>query len=57
MYIYVYIGAQSIFTAGFDLLRYLDIIQTYKVNKCSVVPPMCIALAKHPIIDKYGMSQ
>lgn len=49
-------GAQSIFMPAFDLVKFLDIIQNQKVDRAHVVPPICVGLAKHPIIDKYDLS-
>lgn len=41
---------------SFDLVKYLEIIQEHKVTRSHIVPPICLALAKHPIIDKYDLS-
>ena len=30
--------------------------KTYKVTRAHLVPPIILALAKHPIIDKYDLS-
>lgn len=51
-----YLGAQLVFMPAFDLPKYLEIIQKYKVTRAFVVPPIVLALAKHPIVDSYDLS-
>ena len=52
----LYAGAKTIFMSQFDLKRYLEIIQEHKVTRGHVVPPIVLALAKHPIVDAYDLS-
>ncbi|XP_055633649.1 luciferin 4-monooxygenase-like [Toxorhynchites rutilus septentrionalis] len=40
----------------FDVHLFLDSIQKYKVNIMTVVPPLMVFLAKHPIVDNYDLS-
>eukprot|EP01128_Nolandella_sp_AFSM9_P002067 TRINITY_DN1245_c0_g1_i1.p1 TRINITY_DN1245_c0_g1~~TRINITY_DN1245_c0_g1_i1.p1 ORF type:complete len:685 (+),score=224.45 TRINITY_DN1245_c0_g1_i1:23-2056(+) len=40
----------------FDLPTYLKLVQEHKVTHLHVVPPIALALAKHPVIDKFDMS-
>lgn len=40
----------------FDVHMFLTSIQKYKVNLMTVVPPLMVFLAKHPIIDNYDLS-
>ena len=40
----------------FDLVKFLTYIQTYKITMVHLVPPIVVALAKHPIIDKFDLS-
>ena len=42
--------------ARFDLDTYLQCLQDYRVEHASVVPPIAIALAKHPAVAKYDLS-
>lgn len=56
MFLPLYVGAQSVFMPSFDLIKYLEIIQKYKITRSHIVPPICLALAKHPIVDKYDLS-
>jgi acyl-CoA synthetase (AMP-forming)/AMP-acid ligase II len=41
----------------FDLEQYLELIQRYGVTYLHLVPPIVIALSKHPIVDKYDLSR
>jgi acyl-CoA synthetase (AMP-forming)/AMP-acid ligase II len=40
----------------FDLEQYLELIQRHKVTFLHLVPPVALALAKHPVVDKYDLS-
>lgn len=40
----------------FDLLQLCQSIQSSKITVAYVVPPVVLALAKHPIVDKYDLS-
>jgi acyl-CoA synthetase (AMP-forming)/AMP-acid ligase II len=51
-----YVGAKLIFMPQFDLVKYLELIQTHKVTRGFVVPPIVLALAKHPVVDQYDLS-
>lgn len=52
----LYAGGKLIFMSSFDLQRYLELIQTHKVTRGHVVPPIVLALAKHPLVEKYDLS-
>eukprot|EP01114_Cavostelium_apophysatum_P019142 TRINITY_DN6081_c0_g1_i1.p1 TRINITY_DN6081_c0_g1~~TRINITY_DN6081_c0_g1_i1.p1 ORF type:complete len:538 (+),score=64.11 TRINITY_DN6081_c0_g1_i1:35-1648(+) len=49
-------GAKIVVMSKFDLLQYLQLIQKHKPTMAHVVPPIVLALAKHPIIDKFDLS-
>lgn len=49
-------GCTVISMPRFDLADALDLIQTHKITHFFAVPPMILALAKHPIIDNYDLS-
>jgi acyl-CoA synthetase (AMP-forming)/AMP-acid ligase II len=51
-----YMGAQMVFMPAFDLKHYLTLVQQYKVTRGFVVPPIVLALAKHPMVDEYDLS-
>jgi 4-coumarate--CoA ligase len=40
----------------FDLEQFLELIQEHEVTRGYVVPPIVLALAKHPIVDNYDLS-
>ena len=40
----------------FDLELFLKISQDYKARRMWIVPPIALALAKHPMIDQYDLS-
>jgi acyl-CoA synthetase (AMP-forming)/AMP-acid ligase II len=40
----------------FDLEQFLEIVQKYRINHAALVPPIILALAKHPLIDQYDLS-
>jgi len=40
----------------FDLAQYLEMIQKHKATLLHVVPPVILALAKHPLVSKYDLS-
>jgi acyl-CoA synthetase (AMP-forming)/AMP-acid ligase II len=56
MMVVAHVGARNVFLPQFDLQLYLKCIQEYQVQRSYVVPPILLALAKHPIVDKYQLS-
>ena len=50
-------GATIVSMTRFDLEQYLELVQRYRVSYLHLVPPVVIALAKHPIVDKYDLSR
>jgi acyl-CoA synthetase (AMP-forming)/AMP-acid ligase II len=40
----------------FDLEQFLQLIETHRVTRINVVPPILLALAKHPLVDQYDLS-
>ena len=49
-------GCTVISMPRFDLVEALTLIQTHKITHFFAVPPMILALAKHPIIDNFDLS-
>jgi 4-coumarate--CoA ligase len=49
-------GGTAVTMPRFDLEEFLRIIAEHKVTRAYVVPPIVLALAKHPLVDKYDMS-
>ncbi len=40
----------------FDLVQFLESIQTFGCTYLYIAPPIAVALAKHPIVDQYDIS-
>jgi acyl-CoA synthetase (AMP-forming)/AMP-acid ligase II len=40
----------------FDLEEFLRLVQQHKLTHLYLVPPIVLALAKHPVVDKYDLS-
>ena len=49
-------GGALVTMPRFDLPMFLQISQDYKARRMWVVPPVAIALAKHPLVDDYDLS-
>eukprot|EP01037_Dinobryon_pediforme_P033316 gene33316-38701_t len=49
-------GCKLVIMPAFDLQRFLELIQQYKVTRSFIVPPIITALVKHPLVDKYDLS-
>lgn len=50
------VGATVVTMPRFDLGQYLSLVQTYGVTILHLVPPVVLALTKHPIVDQYDFS-
>lgn len=48
--------ARLVMMGSFDLEEFLANIATYKVTIAYIAPPVAVALAKHPLVNKYNMS-
>jgi acyl-CoA synthetase (AMP-forming)/AMP-acid ligase II len=49
-------GGTIVALPRFDLEQFLACVQNYRIKYASLVPPIMLALAKHPLIDKYDLS-
>ncbi len=49
-------GATIVTLPRFDLEQFLALIQTHRITYANVVPPIVLALAKHPLVDNYDLS-
>ena len=49
-------GGAVVTLPRFDLPMFLQICQDYKSRRMWVVPPVALALAKHPLVDDYDLS-
>lgn len=52
----LYKGATIVTLPRFDLEQFLQTMQDYKISRGYLVPPIVLALAKHPLVDKYDLS-
>jgi acyl-CoA synthetase (AMP-forming)/AMP-acid ligase II len=52
----LHLGATVVTMPRFDLEQCLEVIQKYGVTFANVVPPLVLAFAKSPLIDKYDLS-
>lgn len=50
------VGGTVVTMPQFDLEGFLKIMQNYKVTRACLVPPIILALAKHPMVDQYDLS-
>jgi acyl-CoA synthetase (AMP-forming)/AMP-acid ligase II len=49
-------GATVVTLPRFDLEQFLEALQRYAVTRAALVPPIILALAKHPLVDRYDLS-
>ena len=49
-------GATVVTMPRFDLVEFLEAIQRYEATCLYLVPPIVLALAKHPVVDGYDLS-
>jgi acyl-CoA synthetase (AMP-forming)/AMP-acid ligase II len=49
-------GATVVTMPRFDLAEFLRTLQDYRITRAWVVPPIVLALAKHPLVDQYDLS-
>jgi acyl-CoA synthetase (AMP-forming)/AMP-acid ligase II len=53
----LHVGATVVTMPRFDLEQCLQILEQYRVTFANVVPPMVLAFAKSPLVDKYDLSR
>jgi acyl-CoA synthetase (AMP-forming)/AMP-acid ligase II len=49
-------GATVVTMPRFDLKDFLETVQRHQVTRAYIVPPIALALAKHPLVDEYDLS-
>jgi len=49
-------GATIVTLPKFDLEQFLGTLQEHRITYANVVPPIVLALAKHPVVDKFDLS-
>jgi acyl-CoA synthetase (AMP-forming)/AMP-acid ligase II len=53
---YLWAGSTLVTLPRFDLETSLRLIAQHRMEKLMVVPPLVLALAKHPMVDQYDLS-
>ncbi|KAH9915887.1 amp dependent CoA ligase [Fomitopsis serialis] len=56
MHFEAFYGQTVVVTPKFDFLAFLNSIQRHRINFLTVVPPMIVALCKHPAVKKFDLS-
>jgi len=49
-------GATVVTLPRFDLEQFLRVHQDYRITRSYVAPPIVLALAKHPLVDRFDLS-
>jgi 4-coumarate--CoA ligase len=49
-------GVTVVTVPRFDLVKMLELVQEQKITRLFLVPPIVLALAKHPVVDNYDLS-
>jgi len=49
-------GATVVTMPRFELEAFLRVLQDHRINYANIVPPILLALAKHPIVDNFDLS-
>ena len=49
-------GATCVTLPRFDLEAFLRMLQDWPITLAHIVPPIAVALAKHPVVDNYDLS-
>jgi acyl-CoA synthetase (AMP-forming)/AMP-acid ligase II len=52
----LYRGATVVTMPKFELEPFLKLLQEHRITRAHLVPPIILALAKHPLIDRYDLS-
>jgi acyl-CoA synthetase (AMP-forming)/AMP-acid ligase II len=52
----LHVGATIVTMPRFELEPFLQLLQDYRVTLAYLVPPIVLALAKHPAVDNYDLS-
>jgi len=50
------VGATVVTMPRFDLEQFLQLVERHKITMGYIVPPIVLALAKHPMVDQYNLS-
>jgi acyl-CoA synthetase (AMP-forming)/AMP-acid ligase II len=50
-------GATVITMPRFDLEQFLELVERHRVTRAYLVPPIILALAKHPVVERFDLSR
>jgi acyl-CoA synthetase (AMP-forming)/AMP-acid ligase II len=50
------VAAKVVLMPAFDMVKFLELVQSEKISRAYLVPPIILGLAKAPIVDKYDLS-
>ncbi|MBV8941007.1 MAG: AMP-binding protein [Solirubrobacterales bacterium] len=56
MNIPLYCGATVVTMPRFELTEFLRVLQDYRITAALLVPPIVLALTKHPLVDEFDLS-
>lgn len=56
MNFYLGSGGTLVTVPRFDLEQFLTLCQTHRTPRMWIVPPVALALAKHPVVDRFDLS-
>lgn len=57
MNVYLARGAAVVTMPRFDLEQFLSLCQAHQPRQLYIAPPVALALAKHPMVDEYDLSE
>eukprot|EP01104_Vermistella_antarctica_P016715 TRINITY_DN5751_c3_g1_i1.p1 TRINITY_DN5751_c3_g1~~TRINITY_DN5751_c3_g1_i1.p1 ORF type:complete len:663 (+),score=130.92 TRINITY_DN5751_c3_g1_i1:117-2105(+) len=52
----VRVGCKLVVVEKFDFVHFLETLQNHKITRAHVAPPIIVALAKHPLVEKFDLS-
>lgn len=52
----IYFGHTVVTMPRFDMAEFLRVLQEYRITRAALVPPIILALAKHPLVDGFDLS-
>ncbi|KAJ3844351.1 AMP binding protein [Lentinula raphanica] len=52
----IFCGTTTVIMPRFDLIEFCVAVERYRITAVLVVPPVVLAIARHPVIDKYDLS-
>ena len=50
-------GSTMVTMPRFEMEQFLKVMQDYSITRAYLVPPIVLALAKHPLVDQYDLSK